>query len=160
VVLSTFGAMFAPDQQKAAAELLRVCRSGGRIGMANWTPDSFVGRMFRTTTMHLTGGQPPPFDPPPLWGTEERLRELFGDGISELRTESVDFNFRFRSPQHFLAYFREYFGPVRVAVESLDQSAAEKLISDLSEVVAELDRNEGEQIVVPSEYLEVVAVRA
>lgn len=157
-VLSTFGAMFAPDQERTAAELLRVCRPGGRIGMANWTPQGFVGKMFRTVAGAM-GGPPPDVKPPPLWGTEERLHELFGDQVSELRAQRRNVQQRFPSPQHWLAFFREYFGPTRVAFASLDDEAGARLESDLLAVVDEHNRSD-EAMIVPAEYLEVVAIRA
>ena len=110
-MLSTFGAMFAPDQPRTAAELLRVCRSGGRIGMGNWTPEGFVGQMFAVVAKHA----PPPvkLDPPPLWGTEARLRELFGDGVSALEVHERVGTMRFHSPEDWLQYFRTWFGRPR-----------------------------------------------
>ena len=113
-VLSVFGAMFAPDQEQAAAELLRACRPGGRIGMANWTPEGFVGEMFMTTAKHAP--PPPGLTPPVAWGTEDRLRELFGDGISDLRCERRIFYQRFVSADQFIAFFKEWFGPTRICL--------------------------------------------
>ena len=110
--------MFAPDQEKTAAELLRVTKPGGRIGMANWTPDGGVGQMFLTVAKH-TGGLPPGMVPPVLWGTEDRLRELFGAGISELRIERLKTRQVFRSPDHYLDFFRTYFGPIKTAYEQV-----------------------------------------
>ena len=129
VVMSIFGAMFAPDQEKTAAELLRVCKPGGRIGMANWVPDSGVGEMFMTVAKHAP--PPPGLDPPLLWGTEERLRELFGDGISELRVERKASRQAFRSADHFLDFFRTYFGPTKVAFERVGPEGEEALEADL-----------------------------
>jgi len=125
VVTSTFGAMFAPDQERAASELLRVCRPGGKIGMANWTPDGWTGAMFRATTQHV----PPPagIKPPTLWGTEERLRELFSDGISSLQATRRSNVFRYRSAEHWLDTFRTYFGPTIKAFEALDPAGQEAL---------------------------------
>src|SRR3954452_25544485 len=129
-VVSTFGVMFAPDQATAAAEMLRVCRPGGRIGMANWTPEGFIGQVFRTIGKHV----PPPagVKSPALWGTEQRLRELFGNGISELKANRRTFVFRYRSPAHFLEIFRTYYGPMLKAFAALDQAGQAALAGDLT----------------------------
>ncbi len=158
VVLSTFGAMFAPDQQRAAAELLRVCRPGGRIGMANWTPDSTVGRMFAIAVAHA----PPPveIDPPPLWGTEERLRELWGEGVSSLETSRQQVVFRYRSPEHWLEFFKAYFGPTQAAFERLDDAGQLALANDLLELWHSENRAGDRALVASADYLQVVATRA
>ena len=130
VAISIFGAMFAPDQERTAAELLRVVKPGGRIGMANWTPDGGVGAMFMTIAKH-TGGPPPGTLPPPLWGTEERLRELFGEEISELRVERRPSRQAFRSADHYLEFFRAYFGPIKTAFEKVGSEGEEALFADL-----------------------------
>ncbi|TMK72647.1 MAG: class I SAM-dependent methyltransferase [Actinobacteria bacterium] len=159
VVLSTFGAMFAPDQEQTAAELLRVCRPGGRIGMANWTPEGLIGGgLFATMAKHAP--PPPGINPPSLWGTEERLRELFGDGISELRIEPQVVNFRSRSPEHWLEYFRTYFGPMRMAFARVGDDGAPALENDLLEVMRTHNRAGDKALVAPAEYVEVVATRA
>jgi ubiquinone/menaquinone biosynthesis C-methylase UbiE len=159
VVLSTFGAMFAPDQRKTARELLRVCRPGGRIGMANWTPQGAVGGgIFAVVAKHAP--PPPGLDPPPLWGTEERLRELFGDGISELRIEKRFLELCWRSPEHWLEFFRTYFGPMKMAFERVGEDGAAALEADLLEVMRTHNRAGDRALIAPSEYAEVVAVRA
>src|SRR3954452_24035823 len=159
VVISTFGAMFAPDQEKAAAELLRVCRSGGRIGMANWPPRGLVGGgMFKVIAEHAP--PPPGIQPAVLWGTEERLRELFGDGVSELTLNDRHLNFRYRSPEQWLAFFREFFGPMMMAFERVGDEGAAALESDLLAVAREANRAGDAALVAPAEYVEVVAVRA
>src|SRR4029077_6418538 len=117
VVMSTFGVMFTADQDKAAAEMLRVCRSGGKIGMANWTPDGFIGQLFKTLGKHVT--PPAGVKSPALWGTKARLEELFKGQASALGIEPRAFAFRYRSAQHFLAVFRTYYGPVHKAFNSL-----------------------------------------
>lgn len=157
VVLSTLGVMFAPDQDKAASELLRVCRLGGKIGLANWTPDGFIGDMFRTLGRHV----PPPagIKPPPSWGTEERLRELFGEGVSSLRTTRRSYVFRQPSARHFVEYFRDYYGPTLKAFESLDATGQDALARDLKELLESRNTSGDGTLVVPSDYLEVVAVR-
>ena len=115
VVTSVFGAMFAPDQQQAANELLRVCKPGGRIGMANWVPDGPVSQLFGIVAKHVP--PPPGFTPPVLWGTEDHVRELFGDGVTELRFERKASRQPFRSIDHYLEIFRNYFGPIKLAFE-------------------------------------------
>jgi len=159
-VLSTFGVMFAPDQERAAAELLRVCRPGGRIGMANWTPDGFVGKVFATTTSHvMPDGPPPGLKPPPLWGTEERLRELFGDEVTELVVQRTECVFRFHSPEHWGDVFRTYFGPTKVAFETLGDDA-DALAEELLDLARRSSRGGERAMIVPGEYVEVVATRA
>jgi ubiquinone/menaquinone biosynthesis C-methylase UbiE len=157
VVLSTIGVMFAPDQEKAASELLRVCRPGGRIGLANWTPDGYIGNMFRTIGKHVP--PPPGIKPPPLWGTEERLRELFGEGVSSLQTTRRSFIFRDTSVRHYIEYARTYFGPMLKAFESLDPEGQEALTRDLEELLDRWNTSGDGTLVVPGDYLEVVAVR-
>lgn len=158
VVLSTFGAMFAPNQPRMASELLRVCRPGGRIGMSNWTPDGLVGRMFATTVKHA----PPPFDltPPVAWGTEERLRELFGDGISDLEIDRQFLVFRFRSVDHLLEFFRTYFGPTKMAYERLDEDGRNAYKADMRSVLEPQNEAGDKAFMARAEYLEVVATRA
>lgn len=159
-VLSTFGAMFAPDQERAAAELLRVCRPGGRIGMSNWTPTGFVGKVFATTTSHLMPDGPPPgVKPPPLWGTEERLRELFGDEVTELVVHPRECVFRFHSAEHWGDLFRTYFGPTKVAFETLGDKG-DALREELLDLARSSSRGGERAMIVPGEYVEVVATRA
>lgn len=155
VALSTFGVMFTPDQERAAAELARVVRPGGRIGLANWTPEGFVGQIFKTIGKHV----PPPagVKPPALWGTEARLAELF-PGHQVQATRQV-FNFRYRSATHWLEVFRTWYGPANRAFAALDPAGQSALESDIREVLARLDRGGGQGLVVPSEYLEVVVAR-
>jgi ubiquinone/menaquinone biosynthesis C-methylase UbiE len=157
-VLSCVGVMFAPDQERAAAELVRVCRPGGTIAMANWTPASFVGGMLRTVGKHV----PPPAGvrPPSQWGTEERLRELIGDAVSDLRTTQREFVFRFRSPEDFTRFFRDNYGPTLKAFEALDEAGRERLFADLTALAAEHDQEPGPSVAMPSAYLEVVATRS
>ena len=155
-VLSCVGVMFTPDQERAAAELVRVCRPGGRIALANWTPTGFVGGMFRTVGKHV----PPPagLKPPGLWGTEQRLEELFAGALSELRVERRHFVFRFRSADDFVEFFRARYGPVTKAFEALDDAGREHLHADLAALVAAFDRGGGPTVAIPAEYLEVIAV--
>jgi ubiquinone/menaquinone biosynthesis C-methylase UbiE len=159
VVTSVFGAMFAPDQEQTAAELLRVVKPGGRIGMANWTPEGGVAQMFLTIMKH-TGGPPPGTLPPILWGTEERLRELFGDRISDLKLEKMISRQVFRSPDHYLDFFRTYFGPVKAAFEKVGPEGEEALTADLRTFLEEANTGGERALVLEPEYLEVVATRA
>jgi ubiquinone/menaquinone biosynthesis C-methylase UbiE len=158
-VISTFGAMFAPDQEKTASELLRVCRSGGKIGMANWPPRGLVGGgFFKVTAEHAP--PPPGVKPPILWGTEERLRELLGDGVSELTVTQKFWNFRYHSPEAWLEYFRTFFGPMIMAFERVGEDGAAALENDLLEVMRTANQTGDDALVAPAEYSEVVAVRA
>jgi SAM-dependent methyltransferase len=158
VVLSTFGAMFAPNQPRAAAELMRVCRPGGRIGMSNWSPEGVTGQMFRLGAKYAA--PPAAIDPPVLWGTEERVRELFGDGVSSIRFERRLCQFRFHSAEHWLNYFRRWFGPTKAAFDRLDEAGASAYEADLIDLMERNNRAGDRALVVPSEYIEVVAVRA
>jgi ubiquinone/menaquinone biosynthesis C-methylase UbiE len=158
VAMSIFGAMFAPDQEKAAAELLRVVKPGGRIGMANWTPDGAVGKMFKTISKHAP--PPPGIDSPLLWGTEERLRELLGDGIADLSTERRISRQPFRSADHYIEFFRTYFGPTQMAYERVGADGEQALTDDLRAFL-EAENTAGERaMVLEAEYLEVIATRA
>jgi ubiquinone/menaquinone biosynthesis C-methylase UbiE len=156
-VVSTFGVMFTPNQDKAAAELLRVCKSGGQIGLTNWTPDGFIGQMFKTLGKYL----PPPAaaKSPLAWGTRSRLSEMFGSAASQIKTESRDFNFRYRSAEHFIEVFRTYYGPMLKAFSALETRQQNDLEKELLDLVARMNRASDETMVVPSEYLEVVIVK-
>jgi ubiquinone/menaquinone biosynthesis C-methylase UbiE len=159
VVISTFGAMFAPDQEKTASELLRVCRSGGKIGMANWPPRGLVGGgFFKVIAEHAP--PPPGIQPPVLWGTEERVRELFGDGVAELKVNQAFWNFRYASPEAWLEFFKTYFGPMIMAFARVGDDGAPALEKDLLDVVREANRAGDAALVAPAEYAEVVAIRA
>jgi ubiquinone/menaquinone biosynthesis C-methylase UbiE len=153
-VVSTFGVMFTPNQNQAAAELLRVCKSGGKIGLANWTPDGFIGQVFKTLGKYL----PPPagVKSPALWGTRGRLVELFGSTNLSIQTESRNFNFRYRSAGHFLEVLRTYYGPVLKAFAALDEDKQRGLKEDLHALIARMNKANDGTMVVPSEYLEVV----
>lgn len=157
VVLSSIGAMFAPNQERTARELARVCKSGGKIGMANWTPDGFIGQLFKLTGSYV----PPPagLKPPTLWGSEERVRELFDGKVSALETNKRVFNFRYRSADHFIDFFRTFYGPTMKAFEALEDDRREAYARDLRDLVNRFNRSGDETMVVPGEYLEVVAVR-
>jgi ubiquinone/menaquinone biosynthesis C-methylase UbiE len=155
-VVSTFGVMFTPDQDKAASELVRVCRRGGRIGLANWTPDGFIGQLFKTLGRHL----PPPagVKSPALWGTRARLEELFG-AAGEIAAEPRMFVFRYRSPEHWLDVFKTYYGPMFKAFAALDAGRQAALRDDLLSLVAAFNRSADGAMAVRSEYLEVVINR-
>lgn len=152
VVLSTFGVMFAPDQARCAQEMRRVVHPGGRIGLANWTPESFIGRLFKIIGGHV----PPPagVKSPALWGSQTHLRTLFGDEV-EIRAEKKHFNFRFRSPAHWVQVFREFYGPTHKAFGALDSTGQRALERDILALIEEFNRA-APSMVVPSEYLEVV----
>src|ERR1700761_2116190 len=158
VAMSIFGAMFAPDQQRTANELLRVTKPGGRIGMANWVPDGGLSDFFAILVKH-TGGPPPGSVAPVLWGSEDHVRELFGDGIAELRTERRANRQAFRSPEHYLEFFRAYFGPVRSAFEQVGPEGAPALEADLRDYLEDV-RGDAQALVLEPEYLQVVAIRA
>jgi ubiquinone/menaquinone biosynthesis C-methylase UbiE len=157
VVLSTFGVMFTPDQDRAAAEMTRVCRHGGKIGMANWTPDGFIGQLFKIIGKHL----PPPagVKSPALWGTRARLAELFEPQATSIRTAQREFVFRYRSPDHWLEVFKTYYGPLLKAFAALEAPAQVSLEGDLRALIARFNRSGDATVVVPSEYLEVVIIR-
>lgn len=157
VVLSTIGAMFAPDQERTAGELLRVCRSGGKIGMANWASDGFIGEMLRVHARYLP--PPPGLKPPVLWGTEERVRELFGDGITSLQNTRRVFSFRYRSVEHYWDFMRTHNGPTIKAFQALDATARENLTGELMDLTRRFNRSGDETMVVPADYLEIVATR-
>jgi SAM-dependent methyltransferase len=158
VAISIFGAMFAADQERAAGELLRACKPGGRIGMANWVPDGGVGQMFMTIAKHAP--PPPGVQSPLLWGTEDRLRELFGDGVSELRVERRSARQVFRSADHFLDFFRTYFGPTKVAFERVGPEGEEALTADLRGYLEQNNVGGDRALVLKPEYLQVIATRA
>ncbi|HKE94277.1 MAG TPA: class I SAM-dependent methyltransferase [Povalibacter sp.] len=158
VVLSTFGVMFAPDQERAAAELLRVCRSGGRIGLANWTPEGFVGQMFKVLGRHVA--PPSGVEPPALWGVESHLRSLFGEDAAAITVTRRLFNFRYRSAAHFIDVFRSWYGPVHKAFAALSADKAQLLERDLNCLLKDMNRAGPASLIVPSEYLEVVITRA
>ncbi|MCV2367697.1 class I SAM-dependent methyltransferase [Roseateles oligotrophus] len=153
-VVSSFGVMFAPDHLRSAAEMARVCRPGGRIGLANWTPDSLIGRMFKVLGRHV----PPPagVQAPSLWGTEAHLRTLFGERVVHLEMTARHFNFRYRSAAHFIDVFRNWYGPVHKAFAALPAEQAELLARELTELLEEQNRAGPGSLVVPSEYLEAV----
>jgi hypothetical protein len=157
VVLSSFGVMFTPNHTRAAQEMLRVCRRGGRIGLANWTPRGFIGRLFAVVNRHV-----PPLaglTPPSRWGMEDHLEELFRAPASDIHTTYRDFVFRYRSPAHWVDVFRAWYGPVHKAFAGLSAEGQGRLERDLLALIAEFNTSGDATMVVPAEYLEVVVVR-
>ena len=157
VVVSTFGVMFTPDQDAAASEMVRVCKSGGKIGLANWTPEGFIGQLFKTIGKHMP--PPPGARSPALWGTRARIAELFEPHASSIKTAQRDFVFRYRSPQHWLDVFRTYYGPLLKTFAALEASAQAALENDLKALIGQFNRSGDGSMVVPSEYLEIVITR-
>jgi ubiquinone/menaquinone biosynthesis C-methylase UbiE len=158
IVVSTFGVMFTPDQDRAAAEMIRVCRHGGKIGLANWTPDGFIGQLFKTIGKHMP--PPPGAKSPALWGTRARLGELFEQHAAAIETVQRHFVFRYRSAEHWLDVFRTYYGPVLKTFAALEPAARSALERDLLSLVGRFNRSRDGAMVVPSEYLEVVVTRS
>lgn len=157
VVLSTFGAMFTPQHARPAREMLRVVRPGGRIGLANWTPEGFIGQLFRVLGAYL----PPPsgLQSPALWGTEPHIVELFGHQAADIRTRRLNFNFRYRSAAHWIEVFRDYYGPTHRAFAALDPARQRALEADIVALLERLNIGGPRSLVVPGEYLEVVITR-
>jgi len=156
-VLSTFGVMFAPDHARSAAEMARVCRPGGRIGMANWTPEGFIGQLFKVLGRHV----PPPagVQPPSLWGVEKHVQSLFGDRAASIAVTPRIFNFRYRSAAHFIEVFRTWYGPVHKAFGALPAEGAAALERDLTDLLNKLNVAGPKSLVVPSDYVEIVVTR-
>jgi SAM-dependent methyltransferase len=158
VVLSTFGVMFSPNQEQAARELLRVCRPGGRLGLANWTPEGWIGEMLRVVGRHV----PPPagLRPTTRWGTETGVRELLADGVARLRATRQTFVWRFAAAGQYLDFFRSYYGPTVKAFDALDAPGRDALERDLLDTLERYARPVDGTLLVPAEYLEVVADKA
>ena len=157
VVVSTFGVMFTADHERAAAEMVRVVKRGGRIGLANWTPDGFIGQLFKTIGSHVPPA--PGARSPALWGTRTRIDEMFAPHASSISSRSREFTFRYRSTRHWLDVFRTYYGPVLKAFAALDAEGQAGLARDLTELLERFNTGGSETLTVPSEYLEVVATR-
>ena len=156
VVVSTFGVMFAPEHGQSASELMRVCRPGGRIGLASWTPEGFLGDLFRLVARHV-----PPIPgvrSPLLWGTDAHVQELFASATS-IRHTRRHFAFRYRSPEHWVEIFRTFYGPVHKAFAALPADGQAALESDLIALLRKADRGGAGGLVVPAEYLETVITR-
>jgi len=157
-VVSTFGVMFTPDQERAAAEMVRVCRRGGKIGLANWTPEGFIGQLFRTIGKHVA--PPPGAKSPALWGSPARLGELFDSREVSVEAAKRSFVFRYRSPGHWLDVFKNYYGPVLKTFAALEPAAQAALLRDLMALIGRFNRSGDGTLVLPSEYLEVVITRS
>jgi SAM-dependent methyltransferase len=158
VVLSTFGVMFTPDHRRAASEMLRVLRPGGRIALANWTPGGFVGRLFKVIGAHVS--PPAGVQPPSLWGTEPHIVELFGAQATQIRCARRYFNFRYRSAAHWVQVFRDLYGPTHKAFGALDAAGAQRLERDITDLLGELNVAGPHSLVVPGEYLEILVDKA
>lgn len=157
VALSTFGVMFTPDHARSAGEMTRVVRAGGRIGMANWTPDGFIGQLFKTIGKHVA--PPAGLKSPALWGTEDYLRDLFGDAAARMHVERKIFNFRYASAAHWMQVFRDFYGPVHKAFAALDAAAGQALEQDITALLDRFNVAGPASLVVPAEYLEVVITK-
>jgi len=158
VVVSTFGVMFTPDQQRAAHELARVCKPGGKIGLANWTPESFIGQVFKTIGLYIPPA--PGMKSPALWGTKARLEELFDGRARSISATSRKFTFRYTSPAHFMDVFRTYYGPINKAFAALEGERQAGFIRDLMALIESRNRSGDATLVLPSEYLEIVVERS
>ncbi|TVO77879.1 class I SAM-dependent methyltransferase [Sedimenticola selenatireducens] len=156
-VISTFGVMFTPNQSQAASELIRVCKPGGKIGMANWTPGGFIGELFKIIGQYIS--PPSGVNSPSTWGTTTFLENNFGPHTAQIKSESRHFTFRYQSPQHWLDLFATYYGPLLKTFESLDESTGAKLSTDVLNLIQRFNKADDGTMVVPSEYLEIVAVK-
>ncbi len=156
VVLSTFGAMFTPEHDRTAGEMLRVLRQGGRIGLANWTPEGFIGRLFKVIGAHVA--PPAGLKSPALWGTEAHLAQLFG-AQAQIRCARRSFNFRYRSAAHWVQVFRDFYGPTHKAFGALDAKGQQALERDITALLEQMNIAGSASLVVPSEYLEVVITK-
>jgi ubiquinone/menaquinone biosynthesis C-methylase UbiE len=156
-VLSTVGVMFAPNQEQAAAELLRVTRPGGKIALASWSPDSLVGSLFKTISKYA----PPPagVKSPMLWGSESRLSELFGDAVEWVSLTKRTFEFCYHTPEHFSEWFRLYYGPITRLAGTLDEETQARFAADLAEVPKPFNRATDGTVLAAGDYLEAVGVR-
>ena len=157
-VLSAIGAMFAPDQQRTAQELVRVCKPGGRIGMVNWVPDSFVGDMFRIVAKY--NPPPPGVKSPLVWGTRDGLEQLFGNAVTFKSIERRAIAFYYRSPEHFPEFMATNFGPIKTALAAIEPEQQSALLDDLKDMALGHNRSGDDTLVLDSDYLEVVAVKA
>lgn len=157
VVASSLGAMFTPDHARTASEMLRVCRSGGKIGLASWTPDGFIGELFKTIGRHV----PPPagLKSPALWGTRSHLIELFGPASAAIAVQTREFTFRYRSAEHWIEVFRTKYGPVLKAFDALDAAGKASLAADLAALIARFNRATDGTMVATATYLEVIIVK-
>ncbi len=156
-VVSTFGVMFAPNQAQAAAEMLRVCRPGGKIGLANWTPDGFIGRLFKIVGRYVA--PPVGVQSPAAWGTQEFLQQHFGGTAEKIAVTTKTYVFRYLSTEHWLDIFRNYYGPVHKAFAALSGEQQQALAQDISQLIDEFNLAKDGSVKVPSAYLEVVIIK-
>jgi ubiquinone/menaquinone biosynthesis C-methylase UbiE len=156
-VVSAFGVMFTADHDRAASELVRVCKRGGKIGLANWTPEGFIGRLFKTLAKHVP--PPPALQSPASWGIRGRVGDLFEPHASSIRMAHRNFTFRYRSPAHWIEVFRTYYGPMLKAFAALAPAGQAALERDLISLIHSFNRSGDATMVVPSEYLEIVITR-
>ncbi|MDH5548177.1 MAG: class I SAM-dependent methyltransferase [Gammaproteobacteria bacterium] len=156
-VVSTFGVMFTPNQAQSAAELIRVCRPGGKIGLTNWTPEGFIGQVFKLIGSYIA--PPSGISSPALWGTRAFIDAQFGQYSKQITYRTREFNFRFQSPQHWVDLFRTYYGPVHKAFLALEEEQASALEADLLRLISDFNRGTNGDMVVPSEYLEVIVTK-
>ncbi|KIC46105.1 SAM-dependent methlyltransferase [Ruegeria sp. ANG-S4] len=156
-VVSTFGVMFTPNQKQSAAELQRVVKSGGKIGMANWTPESFIGQLFKTIGKHV----PPPagVNSPAVWGNRDWVQDTFGDNCDVVSFRHKNFMFRYRSAEHFLEYFRTFYGPMQKAFQALDGAGQAALRDDIMALIAKFDISTNASLCISSEYAEIIVER-
>ncbi|MHB8455544.1 MAG: class I SAM-dependent methyltransferase [Acidiferrobacterales bacterium] len=157
VVVSTFGVMFAPNQTRAAQEMMRVVRKGGRIGLANWTPEGFLGELLRLIASYVS--PPPGISSPLLWGSEPRIVELFGSQATDIRCVRRHFNFRYHSTEHWIEVFTNYYGPLYKAVEALDSERRVRMVDDIVALLGRLNTGGSNSLLVAGEYLEVVITK-
>lgn len=157
VVVSSYGVMFTANQEEAAAELLRICKSGGKIGLANWTPDGFIGQVFKAIGKQM----PPPqgVKSPALWGTRARIDELFKAQASAIEVSTRQFMFRYRSAQHWIDVFAAYYGPLLKTLAALTPQGREALLLDIAAIIGRLNQAEDGSMVVPGEYLQIVITK-
>lgn len=156
-VMSTFGVMFTPNQPQAAAEMARVCKSGGRIGLASWTPESFIGQLFKLIGKYIPPA--PGVTSPSAWGTRERIETLFASSAREITFTNREFVFRYHSPVHWIEVFRMYYGPMNKTFAALDADRQAEFTEDLLRLMEKGNRSGDATLVLPSEYLEVVIDR-
>jgi ubiquinone/menaquinone biosynthesis C-methylase UbiE len=157
VVMSTFGVMFTPNQAKAASELARVCKPGGKIGLTNWTPESFIGQMFKAVGKYIPPA--PGIKPPSIWGTKAGLEEFFGHAARDIHIANRAYTFRYRSPEHWIEVHRTYYGPMVKAFGALETAQQAAFTQDLMAMIDRSNRSGDGTLVLPSEYLEVVIDR-
>ncbi|WP_299951116.1 class I SAM-dependent methyltransferase [uncultured Ruegeria sp.] len=156
-VVSTFGVMFTPNQAQSAAELQRVVKSGGKIGMANWTPESFIGQLFKTIGKHV----PPPagVNSPAMWGNREWIDQTFGTQCEVASFQRKNFMFRYRSAAHFMEYFRTFYGPMQKAFKALDTDGQTALRNDMMALIDKFDISTNDSLCISSEYAEIIIER-